>query len=81
MNDTAVVVRWKRKGRKGRTGTHRLTKYHVPIAIPSDAELQTACGIRVPRRDAEYGSAGDGVLCANCTRAMAVVPDPPDIAA
>ena len=75
MTDDMPTVRWRRKGAKGEYGTRRYTRYHVPVSIAADRTGQTACGIRYPRRDAEYGKAGDGELCRNCVKAVRTVPE------
>ena len=75
MHDATPTVRWRRKGYKGEVGNHRYTRWHVPVSIAADRTGQTACGLRYPRRDAETGTAGDGVLCHNCIRAMRTMPD------
>jgi len=64
MTDSTPVVRWRRIGPKGQYGTHRYVRWHRIVG------RQTACGLDIPWQTAEIGAAGDGELCANCTRGL-----------
>lgn len=75
MNDRTIVIRSRRKGYKGRMGNHRFTRWHCPVDVPADDDLQTACGLRFKRANIEIGAAGDGELCRNCVKAMRTVPE------